>query len=235
VKVYGMLLVLLNHLAYLPTMGFERHLLLAHCMWPSRFRPEGYSRHAWRMTGYLALLFVLVNGASLVLLRVPLLTGFTPVVWIVLMWCRPWAIERPVHAACLGATLFLAGMYPYVLRPANVFQEHFLNGLNDLAFALLIPWVRGVLENKRITQTITLACGVLPVTLILADLMVMRYCQLDSLLIWAAFLGFVAAPPKWLMDPPRSLWWLGKYSLTIYGLSFLPFLLRWYPTGLPSG
>lgn len=24
------------------------------------------------------------------------------------------------------------------------------------------------------------------------------------------------------------------YSLTIYGLSFLPFLLKWYPTGFPS-
>ena len=39
-----MLLVLANHLAFLPTMGFERHLLLAHCMWPNRFRPEGYNR-----------------------------------------------------------------------------------------------------------------------------------------------------------------------------------------------
>ncbi len=35
------------------------------------------------------MVFVLVNGASMVLLRFPLLTGFTPIVWIVLMWCRP--------------------------------------------------------------------------------------------------------------------------------------------------
>jgi hypothetical protein len=234
-KVYGMLLVLLNHLAYLPTMGFERHLLLAHCMWPDRFRSEGYCRHAWRMTGYLALLFVVVNGASEILLRIPLLTGFTPIVWIALMWCRPRALQRPGHAAWLGAILFLAGMYPYVLRPTSLFQEHFLNGLNDLAFGLLIPWSRGVLENKRVIPTVTLACGVLPVTLILGDVMVMRYCQLDSLLVWAAFLGFVARPPKWLMEPPRCLWWVGKYSLTIYGLSFLPFLLKWHPTGFPTG
>jgi hypothetical protein len=234
-KVYGMLLVLLNHLAYLPTMGFERHLLLAHCMWPDRFRSEGYCRHAWRMTGYLALLFVVVNGASEILLRIPLLTGFTPIVWIALMWCRPRALQRPGHAAWLGAILFLAGMYPYVLRPTSLFQEHFLNGLNDLAFGLLIPWSRGVLENKRVIPTVTLACGVLPVTLILGDVMVMRYCQLDSLLVWAAFLGFVARPPKWLMEPPRCLWWVGKYSLTIYGLSFLPFLFKWHPTGFPTG
>lgn len=234
-KVYGMLLVLLNHLTYLPTMGFERHLLLAHCMWPDRFRPEGYCRHAWRMTGYLALLFVVVNGASEILLRIPLLTGFTPIVWIVLMWCRPWALQRPGHAAWLGAILFLAGMHPYVLRPTSLLQEHFLNGLNDLAFGLLIPWSRGVLENKRVIPTVTLACGVLPVTLILGDVMVMRYCQLDSLLVWAAFLGFVARPPGWLTNPPYYLHWLGKYSLTIYGLSFLPFLLKWYPTGFPPG
>jgi hypothetical protein len=230
-----MLLVLANHLAYLPTMGFERHLLLAHCMWPSRFRREGYSQHALRMTAYLALLFALVNGASVILLKIPFLTGFTPIVWIALMWCRPWAMEKPLQAAWLGATLFVVGMYPYWQKPTNVLQEHFLNGLNDLAFALLIPWVRGVLENRRIIPTVTLACGVLPVTLILADGMVMRYCQLDSFLVWAAFLGFVAVPPKWLTHPPRRLWWLGKYSLTIYGLSFLPFLLKWYPTGFPTG
>ena len=229
-----MLLVLANHLACLPTMGFERHLLLAHCMWPSRFRPEGYIRHAWRMSGYLFLLFALVNGASMALLRVPLLTGFTPIVWIILIWCRPWAIAKPHEAALIGAICFVAGMYPYVARPANVLQEHFLSGLNDVAFALLIPWVRGVLETKRIMPTVTLGCGVLPVTLILGDLMVMRYCQLDSLLVWIAFLGFVAAPPKWLVNPPSYLGWLGKYSLPIYGASFLPFLLKWYPTGFPS-
>ena len=64
-------------------------------------------------------------------------------------------------------------------------------------------------------------------TLILGDLMVMKYCQLDSLLVWFAFLGFAAIPPKWVMNPPNWLGWLGKYSLRIYGLSFLPFLLKW--------
>jgi hypothetical protein len=233
-KAFGMLLVLANHLAFLPTMGFERHLLLAHCMWPSRFRPEGYAGHAWRMTGYLTLLFVVVNGAGMALLRLPLLTGFTPLVWIALIWCRPWAIEKANQAAMIGAVLFVAGMYPYVVRPSGVFQENGLNGVNDLAFGLLIPWVRGALGGRRIIQTVTLACGVLPVTLILGDLMVMKYCQLDSMLVWLAFLGFVAIPPKWLMNPPSCLRWLGKYSLTIYGLSFLPFLLKWYPTGFPS-
>jgi hypothetical protein len=233
-KAFGMLLVLANHLALLPTMGFERHLLLAHCMWPSRFRPEGYNEHGWRMTGYLLLLFVLVNGASMVLLRCPLLTGVTPIVWIMLIWCRPWAMEKPSQAAWTGAILCIAGMYPYVVRPANVFQEHCLNGVNDVAFGLLIPWVRRTVGSKRIIPTVTLACGVLPVTLILGDLMVMKYCQLDSLLVWFAFLGFVAIPPKWVVNPPSWLGWLGKYSLRIYGLSFLPFLLKWYPTGFPS-
>src|SRR5260370_29463778 len=171
-------------------------------MWPRGFRPEEYIRHAWRMTGSLFLLFVLVNGESMALLRLPLLTGFTPIVWIVLMWCRPWAMEKPHQAAWLGAILCIAGMYPYVVRPANVFQEHCLNGLNDVAFGLLIPWFRGALGSKRIIPTVTLACGVLPVTLILGDVMVMKYCQLDSLLVWFSFLGFVALPPKWLMNPP---------------------------------
>src|SRR5258708_6706734 len=183
-KVYGMLLVLLNHLAYLPTMGFERHLLLAHCMWPDRFRPEGYGQHAWRMTGYLALLFVVVNWASEILLRVPLLTGLTPIVWIALMWFRPWAMQKPGHAAWLGAILFLAGMYPYVLRPTGLFQEHFLNGLNDLAFGLLIPWTKGMLEKKRFIPTVTLACGVLPVTLILGDVMAIGIGKFNSLWSW---------------------------------------------------
>jgi hypothetical protein len=66
------------------------------------------------------------------------------------------------------------------------------------------------------------------VTLILGDL-VMKYCQLDSLLVWFAFLGFVAIPPKWVENPPSWLGWLGKYSLRIYGLSFLPFRERHSP------
>jgi hypothetical protein len=232
-KAFGMLLVLANHLAFLPTMGFERHLLLAHCMRPDRFRSEGYLRHAWRMTGWLVLLFLAVNGASLAMLNVPLLTGFTPLVWVALMWCRPWAMAKPQAAAWGGAALFAAGMCPYLMRPRNVFEEHAFNGVNDLAFGLLVPWAWHALQGRPIVSPMTLACGVLPVTLILGDLMVMRYCQLDSCLVWFVFLGVVASPPKWLMNPPAWMNRLSKYSLPIYGISFLPFLLKWYPTGFP--
>jgi hypothetical protein len=43
--------------------------------------------------------------ASMVILRCPLLTGVTPIVWIVLIWCRPWAMEKPGQAAWAGAIL----------------------------------------------------------------------------------------------------------------------------------
>jgi hypothetical protein len=43
---------------------------------------------------------------------------------------------------------------------------------------------------------------------------VMRYWQLNSPLVWFAFLGFVGLPPKWLLNPPGGLGWLGKRSLT---------------------
>ena len=233
-KAFGMLLVLANHLAFLPTMGFERHLLLAHCMWPERFRPQGHRAHAWRMTGGLLFLFALVNGASLMALKVPLLTGLMPLVWVTLMWCRPWAMAQPQRAAGVGALLFALGMAPYAVRPTTVFQEHCFNGLNDVAFGLLVPWARQALRGRRAVPSVTLACGLLPATLILADVMVMRYCQLDSPLVWFAFLGFVVLPPKWLLNPPGGLGWFGKRSLTLYGLSFLPFLLKWYPTGFPA-
>jgi hypothetical protein len=233
-KAFGMLLVLVNHLAFLPTMGFERHLLLAHCMRPERFRSEGYHRHAGRMTGGLVLLFLAVNGASVAMLRVPLLTGLTPLVWVVLMWCRPWAVANPQAAAWAGAALSTAGMVPYALRPSNVFEEHLLNGVNDLAVGLLIPWAWHALQGRRIVGSVTLACAVLPVPLILGDLLVMRFCQLDSILVWFAFLGFVASPPRWLLNPPDWLGWLGHHSLALYGLSFVPFLLKWYPTGFPT-
>lgn len=232
-KAFGMLLVLANHLAFLPTMGFERHLLLAHCMRPDRFRPEGYPQHAWRMTGWLVLLFLAVNGASLAMLKVPLLTGCTPLVWVALMWCRPWAVAKPQAASWAGTALFAAGMCPYLMRPCNVYAEHAFNGINDLAFGLLIPWAWHAFQGRRIVSPMVLACGVLPITLILGDAMVMRYCQLDSCLVWFAFLAFVASPPKWLMNPPAWMNGLGQHSLPIYGISFLPFLLKWYPTGFP--
>ncbi len=83
-----------------------------------------------------------------------------------------------------------AGMY--VVRPANVFPEHCLNGLNDVAFGPSIPWVREFLEVKGSSLSLRSSSGDSPTA---GDLMVMNCCQLDSMLVWFAFLGFVAIPP----------------------------------------
>lgn len=214
-KSLGLLFMLLNHFVapFFPLlMGFTgepaRHFLTFHFLDPDRYRPEGYWKHARKLT-----LWLCFTSAAVLALDFYYELYYMvqmPLAWLILTWLRPAIFKSPLPFFITGISILTVGFSLLLVLDCHT-CKYWLSGSNLIGSSMLFAYLKPRLSGK-IPKAALMPLISLYIMTSFINYYIHSATQADTFLVGIPLILIaIALNPKRIL--PRSI---ERYSLALY-------------------